>query len=184
MVALIVTGLVVSLAYAAALAGFDTDERLGRARDGAESEAIARALIGSALRHALPGVRGGDPVFELSERRIDGRVSDEVRFLTRGVIEPHGAGGVWEMSLSTDAEGLRIAARPLEDDGTLPIAAVLPDVRVLDVQVRGRDARQGWLDAWVSPDRSPVAVSIAWSVADGRAAGAPLTVRIGLEGNP
>lgn len=186
MVALVVTGLVVSLAYAAAQVGFDTNDRLERARDGAEAEAIGRALLSNALRHTLSGVRGGEPVFEVSEIRDGSRTGDALRFLSRGVVEPHGVTTVWEVSLAGGPDGVRLEARPIERDDVAPLVALLPHARAFDVQVRGRDAREGWLDTWVSPERSPVAVSITWLDAGGHVVpgSAPLIVRIGLEANP
>jgi len=54
----------------------------------------------------------------------------------------------------------------------------------LSIHVQGRDFRDGWLETWNAPDRSPAAVSISFLNADGRVIGAPLMARVGLEGNP
>jgi len=185
MVALVVTGLVVSLAYVAAQAGFDTDDRIARARDGAESETVGRALIADALRHALPGIRGGPPVFELADARADGgEGSDSLRFLTRGIAPPHGTSGAWEMWLAPGSRGLLVRARPVEDAAAPVVQAELPNVKAIDVRVLSRDSRDGWLSAWNDTERSPVAVSLAFLDRNGRVIGAPLVVRVGLEGNP
>jgi prepilin-type N-terminal cleavage/methylation domain-containing protein len=185
MVALVVTGLVVSLAYAAAQSGFDTEGRLTRARDGAESEAVARTLIADALRHALPGLRGGSPVFAISDvRDAKGNVSEGLRFLTRGLVPPLGTSAPWEMTLSPGPEGLAIRARPLEEARTSGISALLPNVKRIDVRVRSRDQRTGWLAAWTDMDVSPTAVSIAFLDSAGRPVGPPLIVRIGMEAAP
>ncbi|HEY5545449.1 MAG TPA: type II secretion system protein [Gemmatimonadaceae bacterium] len=182
-VALVVTGLVVSMAYAALQAGFDTSDRLTSARDGAEREIVARSILSSALRHALPGTIGGEPVFVLRERGQGAAPGDELVFRTRGVLEPFGATGVWEVTLLSTTAGMRLSARAVHGSGS-PFSATLHAARAIDVRVRGRDPRDGWLESWLAADRSPVAVSIAFLGADGRARGAPLIARVGLEGNP
>lgn len=179
-VALVVTGLVVSLAYAALQAGLDTGDRLTTVREGAEREVVAQAILSRAIRHALPGTLGGDPVFVLREGL---GASDELQFRTRGVVEPLGASAVWEVTLDATAGGVRLAGRAVDGSGA-QFSATLPWVRAIDVRVRGRDPRDGWLESWLALDRSPVAVSIAFLGADRRAVGAPLVARVGLEGNP
>jgi prepilin-type N-terminal cleavage/methylation domain-containing protein len=182
-VAIVVTGLVVTMAYAALQAGFDTVDRLARVRDGAEREVVARSILSTALRHALPGTLGGEPVFVLREQRDVTGPGDELRFRTRGVLEPLGATGVWEVSLFPASDGVHLEGHPLDGAGA-PFAATLRDVRAVDVRVRGRGFRDGWLESWIATDRSPVAVSIAFLGADGRALGGPMVARVGLEGNP
>ena len=185
MVALVVTGLVVSLAYMAAQAGFDTDERLTRAHEGVESEAVARSLIADGIRHALPGIRGGPAVFEVSEvRTANGGVSAALRFLTRGIVSPFGVSGAWEVTLAPGRRGLEIHARATGDAEPGSIDADLPNVASLDVRVLSRDSREGWLHSWSDVERSPVAVSLTFLDRDGRSRGAPLVARVGLEGNP
>ena len=179
MVALVITGLVVSVAYASMQAGLDTSDRLADVQRGDEREIVARALIQNAIRHALPGSIGGQAVFTLT----DSPAGDELRFRTRGVSEPLGATEVWEVELLTSSEGLQIVGHAV-DEPSSSFAGVLPRVRRLDVRVRGRDYRDGWFEEWTISDRSPVAVSIAFLGPDGRSIGAPLVARIGLEGNP
>lgn len=180
-VAIVVTGLVISMAYAALQAGFDTSDRLTSAREGAEREIVARSILSRALRHALSGTIGGEPVFVLRDGQSG--PGDELQFRTRGVIEPLGATGVWEMAVLNTDTGVRLTARPVDGPGA-PFSATLRGVHAIDVRVRGRDPRDGWLDAWLAADRSPVAVSIAFLGADGRPRGAPMVARVGLEGNP
>ena len=179
MVALVVTGLVVSVAYATLQAGFDTSERMTNAQDGDEREVVARAMLSNALRHAVSGTIGGEPVFVLR----DEPQGDGLRFLTRGVSEPLGAGEVWEVSLLPGPDGAQFGGRQV-DNPSRSFATVLRRVNALNVQVRGRDFRDGWLETWNAPDRSPAAVSISFLNADGRLIGAPLMARVGLEWNP
>ena len=179
MVALVVTGLVVSVAYATLQAGFDTSERLTKAQDGDEREVVARAMLSNALRHAVPGTIGGEPVFVLR----DEPQGDRLRFLTRGVSEPLGASEVWEVSLLTGPTGTQFDGRQVGNPSR-SFTTLLRRVNALSVRVRGRDFRDGWLETWNAPDRSPAAVYISFMNADGRVIGAPLMVRVGLEGNP
>lgn len=179
MVALVVTGLVVSIAYATLQAGFETSERLTKAQDGDEREVVARAMLSNALRHAVPGIIGGEPVFVV---RDDPR-GDGLRFLTRGVSEPLGASEVWEVSLLPGPSGTQFDGRQL-DNPSRSFTTLLRRVNALNVRVRGRDFRDGWLETWNAQDRSPAAVSISFLDADGRVIGAPLMARVGLEGNP
>ena len=178
MVALVVTGLVVSLAYATVQAGLDTAERLTIVQAGEEREAVARTLLATALRHALPGTIGGQPIFVLRDQP-DG---DELTFRTRGIAAPYGATASWDVALRSSDDGVIITGIATNDTNK-SYAARLPRVRRIDVRVMGRDARDGWLTTWDFFDRSPVAVSIAFIDKQGRQIGVPLIARVGLEGN-
>lgn len=183
MVAIVVTGVVVSIAYATMQAGFETTDRLALAQSGDEREIVARSILSRALRHAVPGTIGGSPVFILRDRSEGAELGDELRFRTRGVTEPLGASEVWEVSLMPLPDGVHLDAYAVDDTVTR-FSSVLPRLRSIDIRVRGRDFRDGWLETWSVPDRSPVAVSIAFLAADNRMIGAPLVARVGLEGNP
>lgn len=177
MVALVVTGLVVSIAYASLQAGFETSDRLTAARSGEEREIVARALLSRAIRHAVPGALGGQPVFVLRNSPL----GDELAFRTRGVGEPNGASEIWDVELINAANGVRFNGRAADAAGR-SFATVLPRVQRIDVRVRGRDIRDDWFAEWPFVDRSPVAVMIAFFDSVGRA-GPPLIARVDLEGN-
>jgi len=183
MVAIVVTGVVVSIAYATMQAGFETSDRLAKAQSGNEREIVARSILARALRHAVPGTIGGVPVFVLRDKSEGAQPGDELRFRTRGMSEPLGASEVWEVSLLPLPDGLHLVGHAV-DDSARSFNSVLPRVRAVDIRVRGRDFRDGWLETWSVPDRSPVAVSIAFLTSDHRLIGAPLVARVGLEGNP
>ena len=183
MVAIVVTGVVVSIAYATMQAGFETSDRLAVAQSGDEREVVARSILSRALRHAVSGTIGGSPVFVLRDQSEGTALGDELRFRTRGVSEPLGASEVWEVSLVPTPNGLQLTGFAVEDS-VRSFTSVLPRLRSMDIRVRGRDFRDGWLETWSVPDRSPVAVSIAFLAADNRMIGAPLVARVGLEGNP
>ena len=177
-VALVISGLVVSLAYATMQAGFETSDRLAAEQSGEEREVVARAMLTRAIRHAVPGSLGGQPVFVVRNHSV----GDAITFNTRGVAEPNGASAVWEVSLTSDDEGVRFSGHAV-DFPSHSFSAELPRVRGIDIRVMGRDARDGWLEDWPFVDRSPVAITIAFLDAKSRIIGAPLVARVGLEGN-
>jgi prepilin-type N-terminal cleavage/methylation domain-containing protein len=179
MVALVVTGLVVSIAYASVQAGLETSDRMAAARTGEERERVARALLSRAIRHAVPGAIGGQPVFVLRDQPS----GDELIFRTRGVSEPLGAAGVWEVALVQTQDGMRLTGIAV-GDSSVTFTTLLPRMRRIDVRVLGRDVRDGWFENWPFMDRSPVAVTIAFMDENGRPIGTPLVSRVGLEGNP
>ncbi|MEO6444475.1 MAG: prepilin-type N-terminal cleavage/methylation domain-containing protein [Gemmatimonadaceae bacterium] len=172
LVALVVTGLVVALAYGTAQAGFDTDDRLAEYRARAESEAVFRTILTDALRHAAAGMRGGEPVFDLADRRLsDGRAADSLSFLTRGVVSPLGSSGMWSVSVWWAGDALHLAAHPLDTMGNAaPVEAQLTQVDAFDVQMLGRGIGAAWSDMWPGADVAPDAV--AFSVTRSAAAGA------------
>jgi prepilin-type N-terminal cleavage/methylation domain-containing protein len=189
MVALIVSGLVVSLAYAAAQGGLDTEARLGTHRTHAESLVALRAMLTDALRHAERGRRGGPAVFALRDAvDSDGAPSDSLVFLTRGIESPLGTSGIWTLLLTRRADTLRLAATAGTDDrsadaGRAALLAEVPGVTGLDVRALGRTALTGWRGTWDDADVAPEAVSITLRGSDGGRA-APLVVRMGLERSP
>lgn len=184
LVALVVSGLVVTLAYASAQAGLDTEARLDAHRGGRERAAAIRALLGDALRHQLEGIRGGEAVFVLSDRvATDGQEADSLTFATRGIVAPYGTSAPWRVDAWRSHDTLRVAARPVDaGDATPPVMAALPHVTAFDVQVLGRGLAAGWRGAWPDADVSPDAVALTVQ----RAAEEPLqlVIRRGLERAP
>lgn len=181
MVALVVTGLVVSLAYGAAQAGFDTEERLEAHRAGDEREGAMRALLVDALRHQVEGVRGGDEVFVLADRIAPGGGhADSLRLTTLGMLAPLGSSEAWTVSVWLAGDTLQLWALPLS--GGVPVEARLGGVRTFDAQALGRGIAVPWVSTWPDADVSPDAVSLTL----GHAVGAPvrMVVRRNLERAP
>jgi prepilin-type N-terminal cleavage/methylation domain-containing protein len=181
MLALVISSVVITLAYGAVRAGTDTGERAGRVRAGVQARAAARELLADALRHALPGVTGGSAVFELTDSiGSDGLPHDRLRFVTRGVLPPFGAGESWRVRVFADSGAVidAVTAIPREEGR---YHAELAGVRGLDVRVLPNGAGAPWRDVWDEVGRSPKAVSLSFVGADGRTDGPPLVVRLGLE---
>jgi prepilin-type N-terminal cleavage/methylation domain-containing protein len=186
MVALVVTSLVVSLAYAALRAGLDTGARVGAHRDGSEAAVSIRALASDALRHSVEGIRGGADVFQLSDRvGADGTPSDSLRFVSRGVEPPFGSSAPWLVTLWHSDDRVSLLAVPVDAArGVQPIRASLRGVRGLDVQALGRSSIASWSPTWSEPSIAPEAVRLAIPGGDGESLGIPLVVRTGLERTP
>ena len=175
-VALAVTGVVVLLAYGIARAGIDAEARLARADADARAAVAARALLRDALRHAEDGVADDDTVFVLERTRdARGRVTDRLRFVSRGVVPPLGAGTRWALSAEVTAEGLEVLAVPA--DGRVAAArAIVPGVASLRARVLARGAT-AWDDAWPRPQSAPAAVALTLADSAGRPVGAALVAR-------
>lgn len=181
MVALVVTGLVVSLAYGAMQAGFDTEGRLDAHRAGEEREGAMRALLVDALRHQVAGVRGGDEVFALVDRAATGGASvDSLRLTTRGVATPLGSSEAWRVALWLAGDTLQLRAVSLP--GGVPVEARLGGVRAFDVQALGRGLASPWTNVWLEGDVAPDAIALSLVHADGTTS--RLVVRRGLERSP
>jgi prepilin-type N-terminal cleavage/methylation domain-containing protein len=180
-VALSVTALVASLAYATVQAGLDTGERIRALRDGPDAEAAVRDLVSRALRHADHGGPGGGAVFVLVPGPL--RAGPRLRFVTRGMETTPGASAAWVMSVGADRAGLLVEAFPMDEDRP-PLRARLASVRDLVVQVAPAGPGFSWRSDWPTPEDAPALVSLTFVGHDGRPRGAPLVARVGLEALP
>ena len=183
LIALVITGLVVTLAYAAVQGGLDTRDRLERQREQREALVTVRAMIRDALRHALPGVPGGPEVFTLVNRVTpQGVATDSVTFLSRGVSAPYGTSAAWRVTISVDSTGLHFVAIPGTTSGSDVVAAVVPGITGLDVQTVGRGMIAAWTSNWNEPSVAPQGA--AFSFTDATGATQPLVARLFLERVP
>lgn len=177
LVALVITGLVTSVAYAALQGGIDTRERLERHHDRTEALTATRGLIASTIRHALPGVRGGAATFSL----VPGVRSDSVHLLSRGVVEPHGTSAAWSVTFWVRDDTLHLHGVPL--DGSAPaVTTAIAGVASLRLRVLARGSFASWSDRWEDPSVTPTAVRLTWTDPAGRTA--DQVVRVGLERAP
>jgi prepilin-type N-terminal cleavage/methylation domain-containing protein len=177
LVALVITGLVTSVAYAALQGGIDTTERLDRHRDRTEAMTAARGLVAAALRHALPGVRGGPTTFAV----VPGIRSDSVQLLSRGIVEPHGTSAAWSVTFWVRDDSLRLLAVPVEGRSAAVTAAVA-GVTSLRLRLLARGSFAEWTDRWDDPSVTPTAVRLTWTETSGRRV--DQVVRVGLERAP
>ena len=181
-VSISVTGIIALLVYGAAGAGFDTRDALARHHATTETELATRALLTDALRHASDEANPGTPAFEITDA-VDARglPSDQLTFLTRGVLPPLGTSSLWRVTLAPSAEGLLVTAT--RDGEQVTNRAVASAVRGVDIAVMSL-AHRTWSNAWPSTSQLPAAVRITFYDAAGQAIGAPLVARLGLETVP
>ena len=165
MVALVVTGVVVLLAYGVARAGADTEARLARADAEGRATLAARTLLHGALRHAADGASEIDTVFVL-DAAVDarGRHVDRLRFASYGVVPPLGAGARWAVSAEVRAAGLELLAVPADGRAGGAVRVLVPGVASLRVQA------------------APVGVRLALADGAGRPLGPALVARTRPEG--
>ncbi|MEP7380767.1 MAG: prepilin-type N-terminal cleavage/methylation domain-containing protein [Gemmatimonadota bacterium] len=185
MIALMVSGMVATLAYAAAQAGFDTDARVSTYRDGVARDGVVRAILTDALRHQVDGVRGGATVFTLTDRSdADGRAADSLDVVTRGVAAPLGASATWRLSVWRAGDTLRIEGSSL--DGAAadrpPFSMRLDGVIAFEVRTLGRGLSARWQAQWRDDDVAPDAFALLFARRDEHPE--PLVVRRGLERAP
>jgi prepilin-type N-terminal cleavage/methylation domain-containing protein len=181
-VSIAVTGVIALLVYGSAAAGFDTRETLARHRSTTEAELLGRSMLADALRHASDEADAGAPVFELADATdARGLPSDQLTFLTRGVLPPLGGSPRWVMTIAPTSRGLVVRATPVERGaGGGSVTATLAQVRGLDVQVMSVTDRT-WGNSWPSSGQLPAAVQLILYDAAGAPVGSPVTVRAGLE---
>lgn len=181
-VSIAVAGIIALLVYASASAGFDTRDALARHRSTNEAELRVRAMVADALRHASDEADAGTAAFDLVDATDPrGLPLDQLTFLTRGVLPPLGGSPRWSMTLAPTARGLLVRTTPVENAGGGAVTALLDQVRGLDVQVMSLLDRS-WRSAWPSSGQLPAAVQLTLYDAAGAPVGAPVVVRLGLEG--
>jgi len=168
MVAIVLTGLVVLLAYGAAQVSYDAQARL-RADIGALQEARAlRALLQDALRSARTPQRPGDPRFTLHAGRLS--------FVTAGGGPPFDPDYDWLVTIELGAGGLEFSAIPVGRAPATVVTFRVPGVTRWDVRALAPSQPQ-WLEEWPQTTLLPRAVAITmWH--DSTQLGLPLQARV------
>jgi prepilin-type N-terminal cleavage/methylation domain-containing protein len=180
-VALVVTGVVVLLAYGVARAGMDTEARLARGDADARASLAARALLHDALRHAADGASDVDTVFALDAATdARGRRVDRLRFLSYGVVPPLGAGPRWAVSAAVVPVGLELLAVPTDARAGAAVRVLVPGVASLRVQALASDGE--WADTWARAQSAPTGVRVVFGDSAGRPVGPALVARTRPEG--
>ncbi len=175
-VAITLTGIVALLAYGSVNAGLDSAERVDRYRKDSEGVALMRSLVGNALRHPSDAPFGKGLSFEL----VHGSGSDALRFVSRGVSGPLGAGELWRVELLPSSHGLQFSATSLDQDAT-PIIGTVTALRSIAVRVRSPDDRMTWQNHWDPTQQFPSGVEISFRDSAGTIASPPLIVATTLE---
>src|SRR2546427_3662744 len=105
MVAIVLTGLVVLLAYGAAQVSYDAHARLSAELRALQQARALRELLQDALRTARAPQRPGDSLFTLHSGRLS--------FVTAGGRPAFGPDDDWRLTRAPVADGLGVPSRPL-----------------------------------------------------------------------
>jgi prepilin-type N-terminal cleavage/methylation domain-containing protein len=163
MVAMTVSSVIVTLAYATLRAGTDAQTRVALARN-ADADLIgARGMLLDALRHML-AADARDPRAMRVERDTRGSLT-RLTFTSRGVTAPLGGTAPWRCTLAQTDAGVAIEGRA-EDGSQVPLAVSMPSVRRMTVRFLAR-ADGNWSDDPGDPTRLPVAIAIDFLDAQG-----------------
>lgn len=180
MLAIVITGMVALIAYSAISVGLDTQERVERHRREAQSRALFRPFISDALRHIADGAGTGMPVFRIAA--MAGTTAGEsVTFLTRGIQSPLGSSGLWQVTLTPSATGLRVQGDPLEDQSRSSISSILPGVTEMRLRVLATRQDKVWVSNWDATGQQPYAVKIELLDSASRIIDSPLVVATAFE---
>ena len=166
MVGLVITSVVVLLAYGVAQVGYDARSRMVEHLRDAQSARAVRSLLGDALRNVRTPERPDDPGFVLR----DGQLS----FVAAGGAPPLDPDYDWLIHVTPSARGLEVAATPLGHATAVRVTFRAPNITRWDVRVLDADGTQ-WLPGWSTQRIVPRAIAIAfWQ--NSVAAGLPLEV--------
>src|SRR2546427_1938772 len=138
MLAIMLTGLVVLLAYGAAQVSYDAHARLSAELRALQQARALRELLQDALRSARAPQRPGDPRFTLHAGRLS--------FVTAGGGPPLDPDYDWLLTIEPGADGLDLSATPVGRAPATPVTIRVPGVTRWDVRVRAAGASQ-WLAA-------------------------------------
>jgi general secretion pathway protein J len=168
MVAIVLTTLIVLLAYSAAQVSYDAHARLSAELRALQQAHALRELLQDALRAARAPQRPDDPRFELHEGRLS--------FVTAGGGPPLDPDYDWLLTVRPTAEGLELTATPVGRAPAVVVTIPVPDVTRWDVQALAPSLPQ-WLEEWPRTTLLPRAVAITmWH--DSTPVGLPLQVRV------
>ncbi len=174
-VAITVTGLALTSAAMALSAARSTATRIQSHQQRTEADSRVRTLLTDMLRHAPLAESVDEPLLA-----IDRRASVPVlRFLTTGVREPYGTGGVWAVEVTVRDTQLVVTAIPVTRGATAtPLIATLPHVSVFDVRVLEHGsalAAPQWRGDWPLAQDLPRVIEIDWRT-DADGASTPLRI--------
>ncbi len=151
LVAVLLTSLVVLIAYEALRVSVGARDRFHVAMLTEQRARITRELLIDALRNTRTPQRIGDTTFTLDRNRLT--------FVAAGGGPPLDPDCDWRVTIAPDSGGLLFVATPV---GRAPIAEVvfrLPGVTRWDVRVLPATGAE-WLDTWPATMVTPRAIAI------------------------
>ena len=153
MVGLVITSVVVLLAYGVAQVGYDARARLvGHLRD-VESARAIRTLLSDALRNVRTPDRPDDPGFVLQNGTLS--------FVAAGGTPPLDPDYDWLIHVAPGTHGLEVAATPLGHANAVRVTFRSPDITRWDVRVLDPNSAQ-WIQNWSTQRITPRAVAITF----------------------
>ena len=168
MVAIVLTSLIVLLAYSAAQVSYDAHARLSAQLRVLQQANALRELLQDALRSARAPQRPGDPPFTLHAGRL--------AFVTAGGGPPFDPDYDWLLTVGPIADGLELSATPVGRAPAAVVTITVPGVTRWDVRALAPSPPQ-WLQEWPRTAVMPRAVAITmWH--DSTPLGLPLQVRV------
>jgi prepilin-type N-terminal cleavage/methylation domain-containing protein len=139
-VALVLTSLVVMLAYGAARVSFDAKVRLSAERRALQGQRATRQLLGDAVRNLRPPQRPTDPPFELHDDRLS--------FVAAGGAPPLDPDYDWWITVGPTGNAVTLVARPLGHAPAQELSLVLPQVTRWQVRLLAPGNSLGWVQDW------------------------------------
>lgn len=155
MVALVLTGLVVVVAYAAAQAGMDARTRLTARLQAVRSARGAREILRDALRNARAPEAPGDPRggFVLSNNTLS--------FVAAGGASPLDPDYDWRFTIGPDHGQVRVQAVAIGHAAPAQLSFGIPGVTQWRVWMLAPDGRT-WQSEWADSSAMPRAIVVAF----------------------
>ena len=167
-VAITVTGLALTTAGMALTAARSTAARIEAHEARTEAESRVRALLTDMLRHAPQAEQVDEPLLVVDRSGT----TPVLRFLSTGVREPYGTGGVWRVEVALRDSAVVVRATPTgRDIDASPLTATLSPVTRFDVRVlehATRLATANWRADWPIAQDRPRAIELTWQRPDGQ----------------
>jgi prepilin-type N-terminal cleavage/methylation domain-containing protein len=155
MVAIVLTSIVVLVAYAMAQAGLDARARFAARLSDVQSTRAARQILRDALRNARAPQHMGDPAGGFS--LANGTLS----FVAAGGATPLDPDYDWRFTIAPAGTGLAVSAVALGHTTPAQVAFTIPGVTRWDVWLLSADG-QDWLTDWNDPKEMPRAIVVAF----------------------
>lgn len=166
LVAITVTGLALTTAGMALSAARSTAARIERHEARTEADGRVRAVLTDMLRHAPRAEQVDEPLLVVDRTGP----TPVLRFLSTGVREPYGTGGVWRVEVSLRDSALVMRATPAgREREAWPLTATLSAVTGFDVRVLEHAttlAAATWRADWPIAQDRPRAIELTWLGSD------------------
>jgi prepilin-type N-terminal cleavage/methylation domain-containing protein len=168
MVAILLTGIVALVGYAAARVSIEARARVGTATGALQAERATRELLRDVLRNVRAPQLPGEPGFALRDERLS--------FTAAGAGPPFDPEYDWRITIEPDSGGLALRAEPVGRASASRVALRLAGVTRWEVRVLAPNGAD-WRPDWSSPRTTPRGIAITmW---DGSSpAGIPLLLAL------